>query len=135
MRYLLLVGLVLVGCGKVEEKRAAPAKTSYTPSELIALESLPEGVIKVEGKVYEHDRPNNDQRWFISIEDSTIKAIDEDKRIVIMFDSKDKEFSSSLRSWVGALYKEKGVCIKGKAMRIPDDKKKRVYIVEPEVIY
>lgn len=131
MKYLMLACLLVVGCGKGEEV-VYPAKT-YKPSELIEMATLPGEVIKVSGKVYQFDKPNNEQRWFFSIEDGVIKTVEDDKQIVIVFDSKDKEFSESLRKWFNELYKGRHVTIKGKPVRLPSDDKKRVYIYDPEI--
>lgn len=116
MRYLLLVGLVLVGCsGKGEEKQ-----TRFKPSELLAMKELPANEIILVGKVAFSGATKQDARprkVMVIVEDNVISTKDKKEYVNVVFESEEKDFSDSFVKWVESLYDERRIEVKGKLLR------------------
>lgn len=121
MRYLLLIGLVLVGCGKGEEKATTSSeKTRFTPSELLAMKELPQGEIVVVGKVAMADGTKKEatmRKVTVVVEDDVISTKEKNQYVYVVFESDDKDFSQSFVDWVKRLNNEKSLRAKGKLLR------------------
>lgn len=132
MRYILLVGLLVVGCGKGEEKATTSSeKTRFTPSELLAMKALPTGVITLTGRIAFAGQTKADARKnkvMVAVEEDVVSTSKHANYIWVVFET-DSEFSDTFVRWVKYLDDRQFVSIKGKVFKAGDT----IYMNEAEV--
>lgn len=143
MRWVLLASLLLAGCAKEQVatqpvlQTTAPAKvakTSYTPSELEEMNTPPEGVISVWGRVIYWDKEiNQNGKLFLSLANVNKSVSTKEKTITVVFEPmEDGTFSGSVLTWFDRLRLDIPVSLKGKIRKHPDGQS--TYLICSEIV-
>ncbi len=124
MRNLVFIALFLtLGCSS--KKTGMDGRDYFRPSELITMAGgeLPTDPINVHGQLYYFDSAKSIERDQVSfmIEDIGIRTVDDKKVLLVVFSSKDKEFSESFINWVKTRRTGEAVALKGKVIRKDKD--------------
>lgn len=134
MKRFLLIILLTAGCSgnntipTVQTVQTKTEKKTYKPSELVAMQTLPSGVIKIEGKVKAKDtNPNADGSLWVEVEDRGSRTEDDDKSISIRFSPGKRGFSMGLLKWFSEARQGWVISLEASVERLENDSERKVY--------